>query len=393
MPKGWERLLAPVAMVWGRLDRLAARLTVQRAVRYELRALDGLFGPGKGMAILGDRLRRRAAEQGRRPVTDPVGWLIGRALPRRVTCGDLHCDEGRRMDTGASCERCAEHLGDLLARRREVGVQLASALAGNVPAEQYRRQFEAGLREATRQAERQRAVHREQAARERAQREEDLAACRAEQGVLEEQERARPCGVCGRARSGGLCESCSHARAAQSAVAEVVEISLATRGFLGATAPGVADFIGRLEAEARAHIEEVVHQAVVQGATQLTASVLRKLAAQEQLEAIRQEALAVFGAGPEARAEAKAAFEARMRRWHLHDCDGQHDCHAFVREDAAHVAEKVRLRTAKHLLEQRLAVVRAARAAPLAVMEPDPYTRGAARVRAAMVRPRAEASA
>ncbi|MEU5417815.1 hypothetical protein [Streptomyces sp. NPDC020667] len=388
MPKGWENLLAPVAMVWGRLDRLAARLTVQRAVHRELHALDGLFGPGKGMAILGARLRRRAAEQGRRPVTDPVGWLIGRALPRRATCGDLRCDEGWRMDSGAPCERCAEHLGDLLTRRREVAIQLASTLAGKVPAEQYRRRFEAGLKEATRDAERAQAQHQEQAARERAQREESLAAWRAEQEVFEERMHARPCARCGRARSGGLCGVCGNVRAAEAAVAEAVEIGLTARERLDATADQ-AEFTGRLEAGLRDHVESMVGEAVERGATELTASVMRKLAAQEQLSRIRREALELFAVGPEADAEAEAAFAARMRRWHLHECDGQHDCHAFVREDAERVAEKARWRTAEHLLEQRLAAVRAGRALPPELVEPDAYALGAARVRAAMARPRA----
>lgn len=394
VPKGWESLLAPVAMVWGRLDRLAARLTVQRAVHRELHVLDGLFGPGKGMAILGARLRRRAAEQGRRPVTEPVGWLIGRALPRRATCGDLRCDEGRRMDTGAPCERCAEHLGDLLARRREVGIELGSSLSEKVPSGQYLRLYERRLQEVTREAEQRRAERREQAALEQARQEAAWAVRRAELEEFEEQTRARACAVCGRVRSGGLCEVCGNIRAAEAAIAAVLEVGLAARDRLDpAAGEREAEFVSRVEAEVRARVEEAVGQVVAQGATELTTSVMRRLASERQLSRLRQEALGLFAAGSEADAEAEAAFAARMRRSHLHECDGQHDCHAFVRQDAELVAKKARQRTAEYLLEQRLAAVRAARAVQPGPVEPDAYALGAARVRAAMARPQAGVSA
>ncbi|GAA3086901.1 hypothetical protein GCM10020000_87020 [Streptomyces olivoverticillatus] len=242
--------------------------------------------------------------------------------------------------------------------------------------------------DAARDAEREQAKHQEQAARERAQREERLAAWRAEREVLEERECARPCAVCGRARSGGLCGVCGNVRAAEVAVAEAVEIGLTARERLDATADQ-AEFTGRLESGLRDHVESIVGEAVARGATELTASVMRKLAAQEQLSRIRREALELFAVGPEAAAEAKAAFAAWMRRWHLHECDGQHDCRAFVREDAERVAHKARWRTAEHLLEQRLAAVSAQRSVPLGSGESDPCRVGAARVRAAISRPRA----
>ncbi|WP_370424234.1 hypothetical protein AB8O64_36375 (plasmid) [Streptomyces sp. QH1-20] len=382
--------MAPVAMVWGRLDRLSARATVQHAVCRELHALEGLFGPGAGAVLLGARLRRRADEQGRRPVKDPVGWLIGWALPRRAVCPDVRCDDGLRMDTGAACERCAEHRDDLVARRREVAIELSSGLPGKAWVGEYRRLYETRLQEVTREAEQRRAEQRGQAALERAQQEAAWARRRAEQEVLNERERARPCAGCGRVWSGRLCEVCGNVRAAEAVVAAVVEIGLAARERLDAAlGEGEAELGGWLEAEVRARIEVAVEQAVVHGATELTASVMRRLAAEEQLSQVRQEALRLFVAGPEACAEAEAAFAARMRRWHLHTCDGVHDCRAFVREDAERVARKARLRVAEHLLEQRVAAVRAQRTVPPGLGEPDPYRVGAARVRAAISRPRA----
>ncbi|RLU82515.1 hypothetical protein CTZ27_29745 [Streptomyces griseocarneus] len=392
VPRGWEELLAPVAMVWGRLERLSARATVHHAVRRELNALDGLFGPGRGTVLLGARLRRRAAEQGRRPVKDPVGWLMAWAIPRRAACPDVRCDDGRRMDTGSSCERCAEHHGDLVARRRAVGIELGSVLGGKVASGEYRRLYEARLAEATGQAERKRATSLERAAVEHAQLRDALDARRAEQAVFDEQQRARPCVVCGRERSGGLCGICDNARAAEAAVAEAVEIGLAAREHLG-TAAGEAELCDRVEGEVRVQVRSQVDQAVAEGATELTASVLGRLAAEQQRSVIRQEAVRLFAMGPEAGAEAEAASAARMRSWHLHECDGQHDCRAFVREEAERVAETARRRTAEHLLEQRLAAVRAQRAALPVPVEADPYRVAAARVRAAIRRPHAEAAA
>ncbi|MFC5148894.1 hypothetical protein [Streptomyces aureoversilis] len=393
VPKGWEELLAPVAMVWGRLDRLAARATVRTAVHREIRCLDGLFGPGRGMVLLGSRLRRRAAEQGRRPIADPVGWLVGWAIPRRAVCPDARCDDGRRMDTGASCERCAERHRDLVARRRAVGMELALLLGAKAPAGEYRRMYEARLQEVTRQAEEDQAARREKAAVESAQRQEALAAHRAEQELLEEREQARPCAVCGRARSGGLCEICGHGCAAETAFTEAVALGLAARGRLAAATAwvGEAEYTAWLEGEIRALVDQEVNQAVAEGATELTAAVLRKLAAERQRSVIREEALRLFATGAEARGEAEGVYAARMRRWHLHPCDGQHDCDAFVREDAERVAEQARWRVAENLLEQRLALVQAQRAVPV-VVEPDAYALGAARARAAMC-PRAGVSA
>ncbi|MFF4531663.1 hypothetical protein ACFY1P_20625 [Streptomyces sp. NPDC001407] len=386
VPKGWEALLAPVAMVWGRLDRLAARLTVQAAVRRELGLLDGLFGPGRGMVILGARLRRRAAELGRRPVKDPVGWLVGWAIPRRAVCPDVRCDDGRRMDTGAPCERCAEHLGDLVARRREVGLQLASGLAEKAPAGEYLRRYETRLREVTRRDEQRRAERREQAALEQARQAAAWAERRAEQEVLDEARRARPCGVCGRAFSGGLCEVCGNERAARAGVEAAVELAVAV---FGDRQP--VGFEAEVRAGLEARVEERVAAVVAQGATALTGSLLRKLAAEEELGAARREVLEYFRRGEQAGAEAESASAALLRRWHLHRCHDGHDCRADAREQARVAGERARQRAAEYLLEKALVALRARRSAPASTPgELDPYRVGAARVRAAISnRPRA----
>ncbi|MEU5431463.1 hypothetical protein AB0H73_38490 [Streptomyces olivoreticuli] len=385
VPKGWETLLAPVAMVWGRLDRLAVRLTAQAAVRRELALLDGLFGPGQGMVILGARLRRRASEQGRRPVKDPVGWLVGWAIPRRAVCPDVRCDDGRRMDTGAPCERCAEHLGDLVARRRKVGLQLASALAEKVPSGEYLRLYETRLQEATRQDEQRRAELREQGALEQARREAALAARRAEQEALNEAQRARPCGVCGRAGSGGLCEVCGNERAARAGVEAAVELSVATFGDQRAVG-----FEAGVRAGLEARVEERVAAVVAQGATALTGSLMRKLAAEDELGGVRREVLEHLRRGEQAGAEAESASAALLRRWHLHCCHEGHDCRADAREQARAAGEKARQRAAEHLLQEALVALRARRGAPASTVgeaELDPYRVGAARVRAAISRP------
>ncbi|MFC5150047.1 hypothetical protein [Streptomyces aureoversilis] len=339
------------------------------------------------MVFLASRLRQRAVEQGGRPVTDPVGWLIGWAIPRRAVCPDVRCDDGRRMDLNAACERCAEYRSDLVARRRAVSLELARLPGTRLPAGEYRQLYEARLQAVTRQVEQERATRREKAALERAQRQEDLVARRAEQKVLEDKERAQPCVECGRARARGLCELCGNARASEAAIAEAVEIGLTAREYLGSVAEG--EFASRLEAEIRSRVGHSVDQVLDQGATELTASLLRRLASEEQRSQIRRETVELFARGREADAEAEAAFAAQMRQHHLHQCDGQHDCQAFIREKAEQVAWTTRCRVAEHLLEQGLVAVRTQRAALPVPVKLDAYALGAARVRAALRRPRA----
>ncbi|MFD9675168.1 hypothetical protein ACFWAO_25140 [Streptomyces sp. NPDC059981] len=122
--------LAPVDLVWARLNRPAARRLVEAAVHGELARLDGLVGPSAAPQALADRLARRLAEQVRLggPITKPVGWLIGRGLPQRQLCSDVRCDERVLLHSGQDCPRCEDRQADRRNQRRVVAAAVDAAM-------------------------------------------------------------------------------------------------------------------------------------------------------------------------------------------------------------------------------------------------------------------------
>ncbi|MFE4922365.1 hypothetical protein [Streptomyces sp. NPDC056661] len=115
-------VLAPVRLVWARLERPATRRLVEAAARSELARVVGFAGHADGPQVLAGRLARRLEDQVRLggPVTDPVGWLIGRGLPQRQLCAEPRCDEGALLDSGRDCPRCEDRQVDRRAQRRAV---------------------------------------------------------------------------------------------------------------------------------------------------------------------------------------------------------------------------------------------------------------------------------
>ncbi|WP_372412754.1 hypothetical protein [Streptomyces luteireticuli] len=123
-------VLAPAELLWARLDRPYARRLVESAARTELTAVAGIVGRADAGDLLAARLTRRlAADGGPAAVTDPVGWLIARGLPRRPGCADARCDEGLRLDTGSACTTCEYLLADRRAQRQRI----ADALEAEMP--------------------------------------------------------------------------------------------------------------------------------------------------------------------------------------------------------------------------------------------------------------------
>ncbi|TKA04723.1 hypothetical protein [Actinacidiphila oryziradicis] len=121
-PGDLQVVLAAVAGLWARLEHGGARHVVIEAARAQLAAVAGLAGPAVAEAVLADRLTRRLREQGGpAAVSDPVGWLVGKGLPRRAVCSDVRCDDGLRLDTGGSCETCDFRLADRRAVRGREG--------------------------------------------------------------------------------------------------------------------------------------------------------------------------------------------------------------------------------------------------------------------------------
>ncbi|MFJ8769879.1 hypothetical protein [Streptomyces clavifer] len=123
-------VLAPVRLVWARLENSAVRRLVEAKVRTELARVVGFAGPADAPQILADRLARRLANQMRLggPITDPVGWLIGRGLPQIQLCAELRCDEGALLDSGRDCPRCEDRQADSRATRHAVAAAVDAAM-------------------------------------------------------------------------------------------------------------------------------------------------------------------------------------------------------------------------------------------------------------------------
>ncbi|MGW0836508.1 hypothetical protein [Streptomyces prunicolor] len=129
-PEDLRVILEPVRTVWERLERRGARKLVESAARTELRLVEGFAGRADAPQVLADRLARRLDEQMRlgAPITNPVGWLVSRALPQRQQCGDKLCDEGVLLDSGRDCPRCEDRQAGSRAQRHAVAAAIDDAL-------------------------------------------------------------------------------------------------------------------------------------------------------------------------------------------------------------------------------------------------------------------------
>jgi hypothetical protein len=136
-PEDLRVVLTPVDLVWARLERLAARKLVEAAARRELARVIGFAGRADAPQVLADRLARHLETQMRlgKPIADPVGWLIGLALPQRQQCGDVRCDDRVLLDSGQDCPRCAEKQDDRRDQRRAVAAAVDAAMPGASEAE------------------------------------------------------------------------------------------------------------------------------------------------------------------------------------------------------------------------------------------------------------------
>ncbi|MFF3787573.1 hypothetical protein [Streptomyces sp. NPDC001933] len=129
-PEDLRTVLAPVELVWARLERPAARRLVEAAAHSELGRVVGFAGRADAPQVLADRLARHLENQMRlgRPIMDPVGWLIGLALPQRQQCGDVRCDDRVLLGSGQDCPRCAEKQADRRDQRRVVAAAVDAAM-------------------------------------------------------------------------------------------------------------------------------------------------------------------------------------------------------------------------------------------------------------------------
>lgn len=372
VPKGLEHVLEPVAMVWGRLERLTTRRYLTRAVRIQLGEISGACGPEvDAQHILRQRLQRRLAEQGTVTITDPVGWLIRRGLPRRSLCPDRRCDEGRRMDTRADCAACQLLFLDARALRTRAAAKARTAVVGGRVS---RPEFEAQLRACWQQEAVAAAVRHAGACREREASERMWAAQRAANAAQAAARQALACRECGMPETAGLCGRCREERRVEELVAEAVEVSVAAWG--AADREYQVEVTRRAEREMRQAVARSIAELITAGGGARVESVAlaARLAAELQLGALRRRAVGWLAYQGPAQAEFERVLATELRR-------GHHNKAACER--ASSVAQQARLKAANAALDERLCALRsAARQAAEVDAEPHWYARAAAEARA-----------
>ncbi|RXS66690.1 hypothetical protein EST92_28460 [Streptomyces sp. TM32] len=378
-----EAVVAPVQLLWTRLERGGARRQVEKAIRRELTSIASVVGRDKAESILVSRLTRRLLLQPGEAaaITDPVGWLLGRGLPRRSDCNDAGCDEGVRMRSGTACANCEDHARSLRGRRRRVAAQVQADLPDAAP-DQQRQVLEAQLRavvdaEAARFEERR----REQAAKDAAVAAK-AAAAHARQKADDVARRAMPCAQCGEPEVGGLCGACWGWEETEKFLTEAT--TLVAAGCGEPDDPELTQALADMaEAEARTRIQDACAQAGAAGGTDSMIALAAKLKAQEIVCEYRATALRTLGRAFQVEAEARSVHAAQMRRRHLHPSLED------AEQAATQAAEEARRRTAEHLLTQRSNAWLATHTPTPAPVEracdnqPTVYEAGAAQARAA----------
>ncbi|MFH8753368.1 hypothetical protein ACH4GK_37675 [Streptomyces rimosus] len=345
-PRGdLEAVLAPVRVLWDRLGTSGARRVVEQAARRELRYATNVVGPERAAGVLAERLTRRLAAQPGGPdaVTDPVGWLRGRGLPRSSPCTDARCDEGTLMHSGAACERCADLLAERRGRRRQASAQVRAELP-DADSQTRRQAVEHRLRAVVAADLARDEQRRRQAAEAEAVRAAAAQRARAEAELVEQVRRARPCRGCGAPDAGGWCGVCRAQEETEMLILQAVAATVAGSGL--EDGPG-QDMVLRSEAALRARVQDACAQPRAAGGTDVTAAVAGRLAAESLLRKRRISALWALARGPEAEAEAGQARAAQLRRRHLHSSS------KAAEQAAATAAQEARQRVAEHLLGAR----------------------------------------
>ncbi|MFK3734688.1 hypothetical protein ACI2LJ_30990 [Streptomyces sp. NPDC088090] len=359
--------LAPVSWLWQRLNRWQQDHVV-KAAKAELAQLRQVLDwAGQAPPVLAARLTSRLEETGGEAlIARPYGWITRRGLVRRLSCSDIRCDDGIRLDTGTDCDTCANVLHHRRAWRARIEAVVDEEMPGLGELER-RQAIEARLREHVALEAADYVRRREQAQAEEARR----VSARARAAACEAAERERqeaamadrqllPCADCGRARSAGLCEACGYRRQTEPLIVEAgwVEATwsadLNNPADVAAVAATVRVEIEREVAAAHAqYLRELEQQPLQSGEEDATASVLAFGAlytVQQSVEQYRRRALAMLGRTEEAEAEARRAYAAEQgRHWHRHNPSG-----ADAVAASSQAADAARSRVAEHLLVGRL---------------------------------------
>ncbi|MER6847639.1 hypothetical protein AB0A81_26855 [Streptomyces flaveolus] len=346
--------LMPVAGLWARLEHASTCRWLAGMVRSELTRLRGLVGRELAERVLAERLEHRLRLQGSRPVSSIQGWLVKRGLPQRPGCWSHLCDDGVRMDTGASCPSCDSMLGDRRAARRTVATSVAAQF-GHLPSRERRQEVERRLQEQVRRQALDGQVRRERAVAEVTARRAAVASRRAELQAQRQEQAAAACVQCGMPEAAGLCMACSYERRAESLVRDAVDVTVATRAALDDH-----EAITALTEQVEQDTRNMLVQACADD--ELSEPLLLAYARHEMAERIlagrQSAALRRLANSPQAEQEAARVYAAEMRRRGPF-ADAQ------VAEEAAQAAREA---VAQTLLTERLGrLVRSRSVAPCRV--------------------------
>ncbi|MET9778843.1 hypothetical protein ABZ023_32110 [Streptomyces sp. NPDC006367] len=314
LPEGLESVLAPVRMVWERIVRPAARRHVAAAVRVQLGVVRGIVGPHDAEQVLAERLERRLDQQMGRPVTDPVGWILGRGLVQRAWCWSQMCDEGRRMDTGGDCPSCQVLIGDRRGLRARIAEETSRELADADP-QALQAETEKRLNAAVRLQAAAQAVRREQTLAQQEARARVIEQRRAEYAAAEQARLAAPCADCGLPDAAGRCMSCTQRRSVERLVAEAVDLAVMARADLS-DAAAVAEVTARCTQDTRALLEQHLERLRAQGLADVELLFAARETAEKLRDRRRESLHGRLMCSERAQAEADLAYDATMRAAH-----------------------------------------------------------------------------
>ncbi|WP_052412514.1 hypothetical protein [Streptomyces mutabilis] len=362
LPEGLESVLAPVRVVWERIVRPAARRHVAAAVRVQLGVVRGIVGPQDAEQVLAGRLERRLDQQMGQPVTDPVGWILGRGLVQRAWCWSQLCDEGRRLDTGGDCPSCQVLIGDRRGLRARIAAETSRELAGAQP-QVLQAEIEKRLNAAVALETAEQAVRREQALAQQEARARVIEQRRAEYAAAEQARSAAPCADCGLPDAAGRCMLCTQRRSVERLVAEAVDLAVMAQADLG-NAAAVAEATARCTADTRALLEQHLERLRAQGVEEVVLLFAAREVAEKLRDRRRESLNGRLMCSERAQAEADLAYDAAMRA-----------AHRFPTQAMAQEAAE---RSADEALKRAVAFLFAERERQLRIMRGEESVRAAA---------------
>ncbi|MFZ3492086.1 hypothetical protein ACODT5_02410 [Streptomyces sp. 5.8] len=360
VPRDLTLALAPVGFLWARLGKPSTQRWMASRVRSELERIRDLVGADRAERVLAARFEVRLGELFGRPVADPVAWILKRALPQRVGCWSVLCDNEVRMDTGLPCASCATITGDRRDLRARIRAEVVAEAVGLSPGEQ-RAEVDRRLNLAVQHQIVMAELRRERGLAEKGLRMEVVERRRAEIAAEHTAWAGQPCADCGIPDAGGLCLACTADRGVARVLRQAVDVAVAMRADF-TDLQAVRDLSAQIEADTLATADAAAAGEVLRDPAVVTfarLSALRKILAERT-----QRALHRLEAGSIAQRAARQVRWAAERRTHLYSTDAERQA-AVASEE-----HKARAGAARDLLDGLLADV--ARSQPTDPGPPEP---------------------